>query len=222
MNLNFLHPFRYLYKLFTKDDSPKQLAFGVALGLVIGLIPKGNLVAATLMVMLFAFRTNLGAGLLTIGGVSAIGTRIDPLLDAIGARILGSPTFYDRMSDWYELPLVPWTSLNNTVVLGGTVLGAALFYPAYHLSEMLFERYYATAKSGLVKFMTRRRSSIPNTVEDSPEGSSDAQSNNSTVPAPHLSRVPIDAVATRGQATDVSGEPIGELPDNVIVDWRRV
>jgi uncharacterized protein (TIGR03546 family) len=157
MALNFLSPFRYLYKLFTKDDSPKQLAFGVALGVTIGLIPKGNLIAALLTVLLFAFRTNLGAGLLTIFGVSAIAARLDPLLHGIGARVLGHPAVYYRISKWYELPLMPWTSLNNTVVVGGVLLSAALFYPAYHLSEMLFDRYYADTKSMIARRFKRKR-----------------------------------------------------------------
>ena len=32
-------------------------------------------------------------------------------------------------------------SLNNTVVIGATVLGAVLFYPAFHLSEKVFRLY---------------------------------------------------------------------------------
>jgi uncharacterized protein (TIGR03546 family) len=161
MDLNFLSPFRYLYKLFTKDDSPKQLAFGIALGVTIGLIPKGNLIAVLLTVLLFAFRTNLGAGLLAIFGVSTFAEKLDPLLHGIGARVLGHPAIYDRMSKLYEQPLMPWTSLNNTVVVGGVILGAALFYPVYHLSEMLFDRYYADTKSMIARRFKRNRGVDP-------------------------------------------------------------
>ena len=59
-------------------------------------------------------------------------------LHRIGARILSQPALFRQLASWYELPVVPWTALNNTVVLGATVLGAVLFYPTFHLSEKVF------------------------------------------------------------------------------------
>ena len=219
MNLSFLHPFRYIYKLFTKDDSPKQLAFGVALGLAIGLIPKGNLVAAALTILLFAFRTNLGAGLLTVCAVSSFSVRLDPLLDGIGTRLLGNATVYAWMAKLYELPLVPWTALNNTVVMGGVILGAALFYPAYHLSEMLFDRFYEDAKAAVVRRLKRQKPSgeVPTTTErPSPDV-------NTPIPAPHL-----NGPATVAQPATPHGRYVKaptstrtDLPSDVVVDWRQ-
>jgi uncharacterized protein (TIGR03546 family) len=103
----------------------------------------------------------LGAGLLSIFGVSTFAVKIDPLLHGIGARVLGHPAVYDHMSKLYDQPLMPWTSLNNTVVVGGVLLGAALFYPVYHLSEMLFDRYYADAKSMIARRLKRTRDAQP-------------------------------------------------------------
>ncbi|MCA9217593.1 MAG: TIGR03546 family protein [Planctomycetales bacterium] len=212
MNLSFLHPFQYLYKLFTKDDTPRQLAFGVALGMMIGLIPKGNLVAACLTVLLFAFKTNLGAGLLTIFCVSACATQLDPLLHGIGVRVLGNASVYSVMSRLYDSPLVPWTSLNNTVVLGGLLLGIALFYPAFHLSEMIFERYYGATKSALAKRFRRRKPSH----SGSPEEPVDEPKATTPIPTPHL--LP---TARRRRASTLPVEGHSQLPSDVVVDWRR-
>ncbi len=219
MNLSFLHPFRYFYKLFTKDDSPKQLAFGVALGMAIGLIPKGNLVAATLTVLLFAFRTNLGAGLLTVCAVSSFSARLDPLLDGIGTRLLSNATVYAWMAKLYELPLVPWTALNNTVVMGGVVLGVALFYPAYHLSEMLFERFYDDAKAAIVQRFKRKKQS--SNVPAASDPTSPAVG--APIPAPHLNGPAAVAQPTtpHGRYVNAPTTTRTDLPSDVVVDWRQ-
>jgi hypothetical protein len=37
----------------------------------------------------------------------------------------------------YDLPLAPWTALNNTVVAGSLLLGLAAFYPSYRVWRYL-------------------------------------------------------------------------------------
>ena len=96
-----------------------------------------GLIAVALSVLLFSLRVNLGTGLTTIFVVSCFAPRLDPLTHGIGYRLMNVPAIYDRLAAWYQLPVVPWTSLNNSVVLGSLVLGAALFYPVFHLSESL-------------------------------------------------------------------------------------
>ncbi len=139
--LQHLEPVRYLWRLFAADGSPRQVAMGIALGAMIGLVPKGNLVAVGLTVLLFALRVNVGSGMLVAFLVSLLSPQFDVLTHRIGSRVLCQPVVYDRLAAWYELPLVPWTSLNNTVVMGGALLGLALFYPIFHLSESLLTRW---------------------------------------------------------------------------------
>lgn len=59
----FLRPVRFFFKALVTDNTPSQLALGFALGVVIGLVPKGNLLAISLMVVLSAIRVNLGMGM---------------------------------------------------------------------------------------------------------------------------------------------------------------
>ena len=135
--LNYLKPVRYLWRVFACDNSPRQVAMGIALGMMIGLVPKGNLVAIGLAVLLFGLRVNIGGGLLVAFLVSLLSPQLDGLTHGLGMRVLNVPFVYQRLTSWYQLPLVPWTSLNNSVVMGGLLLGAALFYPVFHLSESL-------------------------------------------------------------------------------------
>jgi hypothetical protein len=41
------------------------------------------------------------------------------------------------------MPLVPWTAMNNSVVVGSLVLALALFYPVYRLAWLTFSRHQA-------------------------------------------------------------------------------
>lgn len=138
MILRYIKPVREFSRIFSYENSPRQLALAIALGAMIGLLPKGNLIAVGLTVLMFTVRVNLGAGLTTTFLVSCVATQLDPLTHGVGMRVLSHPGCHAQLAAWYELPIVPWTSLNNSVVIGGVVLGVALFYPIYHLSESFF------------------------------------------------------------------------------------
>ena len=58
----WLRPVRALLTLLSSADSPRQIALGFALGMLVGLVPKGNLIAVALVTLLFAARVNLGWG----------------------------------------------------------------------------------------------------------------------------------------------------------------
>lgn len=140
------NPVRYFFKVFGQDDSPRQLALGVAFGLMIGILPKGNLIAVGLSMLAFTFRINLGSVLLTGFLASMAAPFTNPVSHGVGTRLLGNGMVYSTVERWYQLPVVPWTSLNNTIVVGGLILGLVLFYPAYHLSIGFFDTHYERVK----------------------------------------------------------------------------
>jgi uncharacterized protein (TIGR03546 family) len=137
--LNYLEPLRNALRIFTAERTPHQLALGCSLGMLIGILPKGNLLAVAATVLLFALRVNLGTGLTAIFLLSAIGTHLDQLTHGLGVRLLRTPAVYAFLSWSYQFPLVPWTSLNNTVVIGSLLLGLVLLYPVYHVSRAACE-----------------------------------------------------------------------------------
>lgn len=147
-----LRPVRYLAKALVAQESSRQLAAGLALGVMVGLVPKGNLTAVVLAMVLFALRVNLGTGLLSAFVVSLAAPWLDPLSHAIGYALLTFGPLEPVWARLYDLPLVPWTAFNNTVVLGSFVLGAALAYPVYRASEPIFARYQPTIAARLLRF----------------------------------------------------------------------
>lgn len=137
----FLRPMRLLLKALLREATAGQLAAGFAMGVLIGLVPKGNLIAITLGIMLAASRANLGIAAATIFACSFVSPALDPLSDEIGAWLLGHPSLSDFWTRLYNQPVMPWTDFNNSVVLGSTVLGIVLWYPMFRLSHPVFERY---------------------------------------------------------------------------------
>lgn len=126
-----LQPIRLLVRAFTDQDSPKQIAMGLALGAVIGLVPKGNLLAAVLMMIVCGSRVNLGAATLSAFVFSWVGMLTDPLTHRIGLALLSHDTLTPMWTSFYNAPIIPWTKFNNTVVLGSFVFGVVLLYPLY-------------------------------------------------------------------------------------------
>jgi uncharacterized protein (TIGR03546 family) len=130
-----IRPVRLLIKAFTSNDSPPQLAAGFALGMMIGLVPKGNLVAAVLSVLLLATRVNLGAAAAAAGLFSWLAVLTDPLTQFVGLSLLTHPPLRSVWTYSYNLPVLPWTHFNNTAVLGNLLLGGCLFYPVYRFGK---------------------------------------------------------------------------------------
>lgn len=142
--LFFLKPLRYLAQALAAQESPKQLAAGLALGVAAGLIPKSSLLAHLLLVVIAATQVNAGTGYLGAILVSAIARLFDPLLHPIGNALLSAGALRPLWTWLYNLPVAPWTEFNNTVVLGGLVVGAAAAYPVYLASLPAFEKYSET------------------------------------------------------------------------------
>lgn len=138
-----VRPIRLACKALVAESTPRQLALGFALGVLIGFVPKGNLVALVLGILLAASRANLGIAAATILVVSFISPFFDPLSHQIGTWLLAHPSLTGVWTELYNTPVMPWTAFNNSIVLGSLIVGVTALYPAYRLSRPVFEKYSA-------------------------------------------------------------------------------
>jgi uncharacterized protein (TIGR03546 family) len=134
-----LRPVRRIVSALVAHDAPGQLALGFALGMVIGLVPKGNLIALSLVVLLFSLRVNKGAGLLAALIFSWLGPALDPFADKLGAHVLTAPALQSTYAALFQMPLGPWFEFHNTVVVGSLLVGLWALYPVYWLSYLAFD-----------------------------------------------------------------------------------
>lgn len=129
-----------MLKRTSKHHQPAQLAAAVALGIVVGLVPKANLLAVGLYALLLVLPLHTGLALVVSLLVACIAGYLDPLTDALGSWLLHRPML---RSLWYLLDntaVLPWLGLHNTVVVGGLATGVALSAPAYLVSLRAFDR----------------------------------------------------------------------------------
>ena len=122
-------------------DTSRQLALGVAIGLMIGLIPKDSLLPYAIALVGILSRANL----LSLGLSAVVFSWASPLIDPVLHRLGHWALTYDSLqSTWtwlYQIPVIPWTRFDNTVVMGALLAGLALCIPVHFISRMLFEKF---------------------------------------------------------------------------------
>jgi uncharacterized protein (TIGR03546 family) len=142
--LGLLKLIQSIFKTLHSAGTPGQVAAGMALGSALGLTPimsLHNLVVFSLLVLL---NVSFGGGMLGWMLFIPIGFLLDPVFDAIGLRLLSAPTLRPLWTDWTNIPLLPFTSFNNTVVLGSFVSWAVLAVPIFFAARYGVAKYRAT------------------------------------------------------------------------------
>ena len=134
-----LRPVRRIIQVLLAHDASNQIAAGFALGMVLGLVPKGNLIAVSLFVLLFSLRVNAGIGLVAALAVSWVGPALDPFADKLGAFVLSARSLQSTYAALFQLPLGPWFDFNNTAVVGSLAIGLWATYPVYWFSYAALE-----------------------------------------------------------------------------------
>jgi uncharacterized protein (TIGR03546 family) len=120
------------------SNAPEQLALGFTIGMVIGLVPKGNLIALSLCVLLFSMRCNKGLGLAAAVAFSFVGAWTDPFAHRLGLAALSFEPLQAKCASIFHVPLGPWLGLNNTVVTGSLLIGLYVAYPVYWITRLVF------------------------------------------------------------------------------------
>ena len=138
----------YIRKAVTNAGTSNQIAAGFALGMMLGLVPKGNLLAMLLSLVIFSSRANLSVAMLSALVFSVAGTLADPLTHKLGSALLTWDALQPIWFYLYNLPLAAWTAFNNTVTLGSFLLSLILVYPAYRAAWSVCEWWRARKQRG--------------------------------------------------------------------------
>ena len=163
-----------LFSLFRETiaggDTPRQIAFGVAMGMMTGLIPKDSLFVAVLGIMLLVSTANLFSAFVTGFLFSWIGFALDPLSHSLGKWILTQPGLQSTFVALYETPLVAWTRFENTIVTGSTVMAIVAFLPVYFFVSSICKKYGPGIHAMLCQYIVYRWISGAEVSADSKTG----------------------------------------------------
>lgn len=142
--MNPLRLFRDVFAALHGGSDPRHLAAGFALGAALGLVPKGNLMAALIVLLFFVFRVNKGLAFLSAAFFTPFAYAIDAPAHKLGLALLKAGALRGLWTALYDMPIVPLTRFNNTVVLGNLVLAIVLYYPLYRLGLWMVASYATT------------------------------------------------------------------------------
>jgi len=133
-----------LVKLLNSETGTTQIAAGMALGFALGLSPIFSLQGLIIFSILIIFRVQFGAAMLSAFFFSFVAYVFDPLLHILGYEILTMPSLQSLFTELYNMPIIPFTRFNNTIVMGSGILGLAFFPILFFLFKNLVEKYRVT------------------------------------------------------------------------------
>jgi uncharacterized protein (TIGR03546 family) len=124
--------------------SKTQVAAGIAWGLLLGLVPAGNFFWIVLFLASFFFHIHHGLKLGFMAIFILVSAACAPAIDMLGWEILHFEPLQPLFTSMYNMPFVPFTKFNNTLVAGGLAAGIALWLPAFLLLLPLISLYRNT------------------------------------------------------------------------------
>ena len=126
---------------FNANSRPGEIGAAFACGVLLALIPSGNLLWIVLFTIFFFFRLHLGTMMLTIIIFKLFIGAVDPLLDRLGLMILEAPALYPLFTEAMNTPVLPYLRFENTLVTGGFATGLILWVPLFFLGTLLVKGY---------------------------------------------------------------------------------
>ncbi|MBX7120125.1 MAG: TIGR03546 family protein [Gemmatimonadaceae bacterium] len=132
-----------LIKALNSDGTPGQVGMGMALGLCLGLSPLMSL--HNLVVLAIAFLTTVSIPGFMLGWAIAVplGFALDPVFDRVGMALLMNDGLAPAFTWVVNTPVVAWSRLNNSIVVGSLAVWLAALLPAFLVFRYLVAKYRA-------------------------------------------------------------------------------
>ena len=148
-----------MLRALNSNSNPGEIAHAFSIGVLLGFLPKGNLLWGFLFFLMIFFRINKGTYFLTILLTSLFMPFVYPYFHQIGLWFLQLEELQNVFHFLIEIPFVAFTRFNNTIVMGALIAGIVLYIPLYVLSRLFvrFWRKVAAPKINETKFVQRLR-----------------------------------------------------------------
>lgn len=130
-----------LIQLLHSENGTAQIAWGLVLGLFLGFSPLLSLQAMFVLLILLFFRIQFGAAFLSAFFFKFIAFLIDPAADALGRWVLEMDGLRPLWTKMYNVPLLPYTRFNNSIVMGSFLVALILAPLFYFLFTKLIIKY---------------------------------------------------------------------------------
>lgn len=131
-------------KLLNSDADTTPLALGLALGLILGFAPFFSIQSFLVLTIVFFFRVQIGAAFLSAFFFKFVAFLFDYPAHLIGKTVLEIEALRPLFNELYNMPIVPMTQFNNSIVMGSMLVSFLLFPFAYLIFKKLIISYRST------------------------------------------------------------------------------
>jgi uncharacterized protein (TIGR03546 family) len=136
-----LKQFFKFFKLLNSDTGAISIAAGVCLGFILAMSPLFSLQAVLVIFVIFFFRVQAGAAMASAFFFAFPAYLLDPIFHRAGDFVLSQGSLEPFFAALYNMPIIPFTRFNNTIVMGSGVVAIALFPVLFLLTLFLVNRY---------------------------------------------------------------------------------
>ena len=128
-------------KLLNSETGTNQIAAGIACGFILGMTPAFSLQTLLVFLIIFLFRVQAGAAFLSAFFFKFLAYLLDPAFDVIGQKVLGVEALKGLFTTLYNMPIVPLTRFNNSIVMGAAVISVLAFPFVWIGAKILVSKY---------------------------------------------------------------------------------
>jgi uncharacterized protein (TIGR03546 family) len=128
-------------KLLNSDTGNISLALGMTCGFILGMTPVLSLHSLLIFLILFFFRIQIGAALVMAFFFKFVAFLLDPIFHWVGSQVLEMNSLKDVFTTLYNMPIVPYTRFNNSIVMGSAVVTILLSPFVYIVSSIFIKKY---------------------------------------------------------------------------------
>lgn len=131
-------------KLLNSDTGNVSLAMGMTCGFILGMTPVLSLHSLLVFLIIFFFRIQIGAALVTAFFFKFVAFLLDPVFHFVGSQVLEMQSLHGFFTTLYNMPIIPYTRFNNSIVMGSAVVTFTLSPIVFILSQSMIIKYRET------------------------------------------------------------------------------
>ena len=131
-------------RLLHSDSGLNQISSGLAFGVFLGFAPFLSLQTFLVLFIVFIFRVQLGAAFLSAFFFKFVAYLLDPVAHPIGQSLLENPSLRPLWTQMYNVPLLPMTRFNNSIIMGSFVISIILCPILFFVFRVLIVKYRTT------------------------------------------------------------------------------
>jgi uncharacterized protein (TIGR03546 family) len=141
-----------ILKFLNSQSDPTEIAIGVILGLFAAFLSPSFFNLILLFIIALILNCNFGVFFLCTGLFKVLTLAIDPIGNVIGKFVLTADFLLPLWKAMAGVPVLTFTSFNNTVIMGDFIIGIILTPIVWMITFRIVEYYRKNLKDKVNKF----------------------------------------------------------------------